>query len=189
MVDTMSDSAQMLERTAHFTAFATLGAITTTQDIARIALGSLQGADPELVVEETLCLVATSTARAAEVGLRALPTLNTSVVTSLIELPFIYRDYLIGGAMIAQQDTSLLQESETVYQRLQRKRAFYTTHLPPNQFPGERALNDKMGLWMGRISPPGLPESPTARLAKLDLVPTLLTHVRLVLAFARKQAG
>lgn len=178
----------MLEQTAHFTAFATLGAITTTQDLARTALGSLHGADPELVIEETLCLVATGTARAAEVGLRAQPSLSHAVASCLIELPFIYRDYLIGGAVIAQKDTSLLEASEAVYQRLQRKRSFYTMHLPAQQFPGERALNDKMALWMGRISPPGLPESPTDRLAKLDLVPTLVTHLRLVLAFARKQA-
>ena len=42
-----------------------------------------------------------------------------------------------------------------------------------------------MGLWMGRISPPRLPEPPMDRLHRLGGIPILLTHVKLVLAFAR----
>lgn len=174
------------ERIARFIAFATLGTLGTTQDLARITLGSIEGADPELVAEETLCLVATATARAAQVGLREAPDVAEAAVPSLHDLPFTYRDYLVGGAVITQQDPSLLDANEEVYQRLQRKQEFYTIHLPADQFPGERALHDKMALWMGRISPPKLPESPTERLGKLNLVPTLLTHLKLVLAFARK---
>lgn len=172
--------------TAQFTAFTTLGVLGATQDLARISLSSLDGADPELVAEETLCLVATATARAAEVGLRAAPDVAVAAVPALLDLPFTYRDYLVGGAIIAQDDATLLDANEEVHQRLQRKRQFYTVHFPPDQFPGERTLSEKMGLWMGRISPPKLPETPTERLTKLDLVPTLLTHLKLVLAFGRR---
>ena len=76
-----------------------------------------------------------------------------------------------------------------MYRRLQRKHEFYTVHLPDDTFPGERALRDKMALWMGRVSPPGLPESPDRRLDKLQLVPTLVTHNRVVLAYARGGAA
>lgn len=177
------------ERAARVVAFATLGVLGTTQDLARATLQSIEGADPELVAEETLCLVATATARAAEVGLREEPAAAAAAVPSLLDLPFLYRDYLIGGAMILQEDPALAETGREVHGRLQRKREFYTIHLPPNQFPGERALTDKMELWMGRVSPPGLPESPVERLAKLDLTPTLLTHLRLVLAFGRKASS
>ncbi len=179
----------MSDRVAQFTAFATLGLVGVAQELAGAALAGLDGADPELVAEETLCLAATATARAAEVGLRADPLLAQAVVPVLLDLPFTYRDYLVGGAMIAQQDPALLDANEAVYGRLQRKQAFYTAHLPPGQFPGERLLTDKMGLWMGRISPPRLPEAPMARLERLGCVSTLLTHLKLVLAFARREGG
>ena len=180
---------QTPDRIAQFTTFATLGALSATQDLARLTLAHLEGADPELVAEETITLVATATARAAEVGLRAEPAVAAAVVPALLDLPFTYRDYLIGGAMLVQEDATLADAREEVHQRLQRKHAFYTVHLPADQFPGERALNDKMALWMGRVSPPGLPESPIDRLGRLGLVPTLLTHLKLVLAFGRRGAG
>ena len=172
-------------RAVQFTAFATLGVLSATQELAQAALTGIDGADPELVAEETLCLVATATARAAEVGLRDDLPRAQAVVPALLDLPFTYRDYLVGGAMIAGHDPALLDAHEQVYQRLRRKQDFYTAHLPSNQFPGERLLTDKMGLWMGRISPPRLPESPMDRLQRLACVPTLLTHLKLVLAFAR----
>jgi len=170
-----------------FVAFATLGLVATTHELAQAALAGIEGADPELVAEETLCLAATATARAAEVGLRGTPPLAQAVVPALLDLPYVYRDYLVGGAIIRQQDPSLLDADEQVYQRLRRKQAFYAVHLPPDQFPGPRLLTDKMGLWMGRISPPRLPEPPAERLQRLDCVTTLLTHLKLVLAFARRE--
>ncbi len=173
------------ERAARFVAFAVLGALTVTQELAGRALAGMEGADPELTAEETLCLVATATARAAEVGLRDKPEAQV-VAATLLELPFVYRDYLAGGAMLTEKDAALLDADDLVRERLRRKLAFYTTHLPPGRFPGEYALTDKMGLWMGRISPPRLPETPAARLARLELIPALLTHLRLVLAFARR---
>jgi hypothetical protein len=183
----MTDQDPLDVRTARFTAFATLGLVSVTHELAGKALAGIEGADPELVAEETLCLVATATARAAEVGLRADPALAQTVVPVLLGLPFTYRDYLIGGALLARPEPAFLDAHEAVYERLQRKQAFYTAHLPPQQFPGERLLTDKMGLWMGRISPPRLPDAPMDRLERLGGVPTVLTHLKLVLAFARRE--
>ena len=183
----MSDQDLLPGRAAQFTAFATLGLVGVVHELIGVVMAGIEGADPELVAEESLCLSATATTRAAEVGLRAHPALAQAVVPVLLDLPFTYRDYLVGGAMIAQQDPTLLDANKAVYGRLQRKQAFYTAHLPPGQFPGERLLTDKMGLWMGRISPPRLPEAPGARLERLGCVETLLTHLKLVLAFARQE--
>lgn len=174
-------------RIAQATAFATLGVLSTTQDVAGVVLSSVEDAEGEVVVEETLCLVATATARAAEVGFRGAPAVQAAVVPALLELPFTYRDYLVGGALLIDGEAALADASERVYRRLQRKREFYAVHLPENAFPGERALRDKMALWMGRVSPPGLPEMPEERLEKLDLVTTVATHTKLVLAYARQE--
>lgn len=173
-------------RIARFTAFATLGALGTTQELAGSSLRDVVDVDPELVAEETLSLVSVTTARAAEVGLREHSDLIQAVVEPITDLPFIYRDYLIGGAMIMSKDEALLDSTEAVYQRLQRKQEFYSVHFPGDKFPAEAVLREKMQLWMGRISPPGLPHSPTERLERLNLVPTLLTHLKLVLAFGRR---
>ena len=181
--------ASPLNRVAQITAFTTVGVLGTTQDITHALLGDIgemEGTDPELVAEETLCLVATATARAAQVGLKAEPEHATVAHDTLLELPYTYRDYLIGSAMVAERDKSLAEMSDAIYQRLQRKMQFYTTHLPEGQFPGPHALKDKMALWMGRVSPPKLPESPQERLEKLELVDLLLTHLKLVLAFGRR---
>lgn len=175
----MADAAQVA-------AFAALGVLSTTQQLAGACIESMEGADPDLVAEETLCFVATATARAAEVGLREKPDLAQRVVPTVLDLPYTYRDYLIGGAMIAGQDATLQEMHQQVYRRLQRKMEFYRVHLPAHQFPGERALTDKMELWMGRVSPPQLPELPSERLEKLDLLPLLLTHLKLVLAYGRQ---
>jgi len=177
-----------VQRVADCIAFSTIGIIGTTQDLAREVLQSMRTAqpDPDVVAEETLSLVATTSARAAEVGLQDTPQVRDMVVTTLVDLPYTYRDYLIGGAIIEEQDPSLLDENDAIYQRLERKQAFYTVHFPEGQFPGEHALREKMALWMGRVSPPGLPETPTERLEGLPVVGLLLTHLKLVLAFGRR---
>lgn len=159
-----------------------------TQDLAHVCLSDMEGADPELVAEETLCLVATVTARALEVGLGEAPALATAVSAEAARLPYAYREYLVGGAIIAQQDPELADVNRDVEARLERKLSFYEVHFPSSQFPGQHALRDKMALWMGRISPPRLHDLPTDRLERLQLVPTLFTHARLILAFARKEA-
>lgn len=173
-----------------FVVFAATGAVSATQDVVRRVRQSVDEADAELVAEETLALVATATARAAEVGLReAPPASREAACEALLELPFTYRDYLIGRAMIAQGDPSLTSEAGAARERLARKRQFYTTHLPAGRFPGEHALTDKMALWMGRVSPPKLPEMPQERLEKLELVDHVLAHLKVVLAAARRRAN
>ena len=166
-----------------------MGSLSITQDLTHAVLrsiGDMDGTDPELVAEETLCLVATATARAAEVGLQDEPGHAQAIQQTLLNLPFTYRDYLIGHAMVAQEDPELSGVAEEVRSRLSRKQEFYTTHLPQGQFPGPHALKDKMELWMGRVSPPKLPESPQERLESLGLVDQLLAHVKLVLAYGRR---
>ena len=181
--------AESLDRVAGFTAFATIGALGLTQDLTHAVLesiGDMEGADSELVAEETLCLVATATARAAEVGLEDEPDHEPPIVRTLLDLPFTYRDYLIGKAMVADDNPGLSEMADEVHERLQRKREFYLTHLPEGQFPGPRALGDKMELWMGRVSPPKLPETPQERLESLGLVSPTVAHLKLVLAYGRR---
>jgi len=179
-----------LNRVARFTSFATVGALGLTQDLTHAVLesiGDMEGSDPELVAEETLCLVATATARAAEVGLEDEPKRAPTIVETLLDLPFTYRNYLIGKAMVAEDRPELSGVAEEVHDRLQGKREFYTTHLPDGQFPGPHALSDKMELWMGRVSPPKLPETPQERLESLGLVEPTVTHLKLVLAYGRHE--
>lgn len=180
-----------LDRVAGFTAFATVGALGLTQDLTHAVLesiGDMEGAEPELVAEETLTLVATATARAAEVGLEDEPDCAPTIIETLLDLPFTYRDYLIGKAMVMDQNPELSAMADEVHQRLQRKREFYTTHLPEGQFPGPHALGDKMELWMGRVSPPKLPETPQERLESLGLVEPTVAHLKLILAYGRRGA-
>jgi len=183
------DSDASLDRVARFTSFATVGALGLTQDLTHAILesvGDMDGSDPELVAEETLALVATATARAAEVGLQEEPQHAPTIVETLLNLPFTYRNYLVGKAMVAEDRPELSEVAEEVQSRLQGKREFYTTHLPDGQFPGPHALRDKMELWMGRVSPPKMPETPQERLESLSLVEPTIAHLKLVLAYGRR---
>jgi hypothetical protein len=187
----MSEAAasEIHRRIAEFTAFATMGALSTTQDIARIILGKVEGSESEIVAEETLCMVATGTARAATVGLRSDTTLAEAVVPTLMNLPYTYRDYLVGSVVMEEdnaEESTVEAMAEEVTQRLERKQEFYNLHLPEGQFPGKRVLGDKMELWMGRVSPPKLPTTPADRLEQLQLVPKLRTHLRLILSYGRQ---
>lgn len=179
----------MIDRTARLTAFASLGALGLMQDLSRQVMQSIPTADPEVVAEETLSLVAVATARAAEVGFQAMPEAARAASGALSALPYLYRDYLIGGAVLSQNDPELVQAAQETQARLERKMAFYTLHLPEGQFPGPRALADKLPLWMGRVSGPGLPETPDQRLAKLGTTDLVLTHLKLVLGMARQEAS
>jgi hypothetical protein len=185
-MSTANDASNAL---ASFTAFATTGVLNLTQDLTHAVLnsiGEMEGADPELVAEETLCLTATATARAAEVGAQDTPARAASIQDVLLQLPYTYRDYLIGCAMIEGDDPDLREVGATVRHRLQHKQQFYTSHLPAGQFPGPHALRDVMEMWMGRVSPPKLPESPQDRLQHLGLVDAAVTHCKLILAYGRR---
>jgi len=175
---------------ARVVAFAAPAALSTTQDVVRAVLPALTDqADPALVAEETLALVATVTARAAEVGLRTRPEALAAVGPALAEVPFLYHDFLLGAAVVAAGGEGDHEPDQSVYERLDRKLAFYTAHLAPGQFPGPSLLRDKLPLWMGRVSPPKLPTSPDARLGETGLADVLAAHARLVMAFAQKAAS
>ena len=175
---------------ARVVAFAAPAALSTTQDVVRSVLPALTDqADPALVAEETLALLATVTARAAEVGLRQRGGALEAAGPALAELPFLYHDFLLGAQFVAAGAEGDVEPDQSVYDRLDRKLAFYTAHLPPGRFPGPGALGDKLPLWMGRVSPPKLPTSPDARLRELGVVEVVAAHARLVLAFAQRAAG
>ena len=188
-----SEAHELLE-THELLTFAATGAVNATQDLVRHVRAGVEGADAELVAEETLVLVAVATSRAVEVGLRsgAPAEAREQLCEALLALPFTYRDYLTGRAMLAQGEReaagAMAEDAQSTREGLERKRQFYTSHLPAGRFPGEHALSDKMALWMGRISPPKLPEMPQERLEKLELVDPLVAHLKVVLAAARRRA-
>ena len=185
-----ADAGRAAAVAARVVAFAAPAALSTTQDVVRRALPALTDqADAGLVAEETLALVATVTARAAEVGLQALRPALEAVGPALAELPFLYHDFLLGAQMVAAGAEGDVEPDQSVYDRLERKAAFYGAHLPPGRFPGPSALAQKLPLWMGRVSPPKLPTTPDARLADLGVVDLVAAHARLVLAFAQKAVG
>lgn len=171
-------------------AFATAGALHTAQDLTARVLQGVPTADVEVVAEETLALVAIATARAAEVGLGGAPE-AASVSGALQDLPLLYRDYFAGAAALEDPETAhaLAGAAAHARTRLDRKRAFYRAHLPEGAFPGERALTDKLPLWVGRVSGPGLAVNPDAFAAQIEAAPVLALHLRLVLAFARRAGG
>ncbi|MEM1116475.1 MAG: hypothetical protein AAF845_13725 [Bacteroidota bacterium] len=176
-----------LSTVARLVAFAGPAALSATQDLVRAVLPHLTDqADPDLVAEETLVLVATVTARAAEVGLRAHPEAVTAVGPALAEVPFLYHDYLLGAQFVASGAEGDVEPDQSVYARLDRKAAFYGAHLAPGRFPGPSLLAEKLPLWMGRVSPPKLTTTPEARLGNVGAVEVVATHARLVLAFAQK---
>lgn len=174
------------ERLSGLVGFATVGALTMTQDLAARVLSDLAGADADLVAEETLALVCTATARAAAFGLRAHPELAEAASATLLDLPLSYHDYLVGGAVLDAGSADAMEGHEDVYDRVGRKLAFYATHLPAGPMPGSRLLGDKMALWMGRVSPPRQPEMPQERLERLGLVQLLVRHVTLVRTHAER---
>lgn len=175
---------------ARVTAFASAAALSTTQDLVRLVLPALgPEANPETVAEETLVLVATVSARAAEVGLREEAAALGAVGPALAELPFLYHDFLLGAALVARGAEGDVEPDQSVYGRLSRKADFYGVHFPPGRFPGPRAFGNKLPLWMGRVSPPGLPTNPDQRLGDLGVADVLAAHARLVMAFAQQAAG
>ncbi|MDT0632489.1 hypothetical protein RQM47_15185 [Rubrivirga sp. S365] len=190
MAEPPTDSGRTAALAARVVAFAAPAALSTTQDVVRRALPALTDqADPGLVAEETLTLLATVTARAAEVGLRQNRPALEAAGPALAELPFLYHDFLLGAEYVAGGAEGDVEPDQSVYARLERKAAFYGAHLPPGRFPGPSVLGEKLPLWMGRVSPPKLPTTPDARLADLGVVEMVAAHARLVLAFAQRAAG
>lgn len=146
-----------------------------------MVMAHLEGADPELVAEESLSLAATATARAIEATSSGQNALSESVMLA----PFLYRDYLVGTAMLESDDTAQADRGSEIGERLERKIAFYGTHLPKATLPTGSILKNVMLLWMGRISPPGMSTGPEQRLDDSGAVDRLAAHIRLVAAHIR----
>ena len=172
-------------------AFCSLGALNVTQELAGAILRDIEGADPDVVAEETLCLVAVVTLRAAQAGLRESPELAAAAEPVLAALPYAYRRYLTGLDMLDRNDPSLAAPDaiEAVDRRLQRKQRFYEGQFPEATFPGGETLTNGMEFWMGRISPPKLPETPSVRLRKMGLAGLLEAHLRVIGAYCRSDAA
>lgn len=164
--------------------FVVLGFVTTTQQLASIASDSMPSADPGKIFEETACLTGTATARAVSTGFDAGSGGGAPFEAAILTAPHRLAEYMNGYGMLATGTGGPDQVNE-VHARLERARSFYEVHLPAGQFPDRKQLNEKMALWMGRISPRGLDELPTTRLDRLDLVKILHTHCRLVEAYVR----
>jgi hypothetical protein len=181
-------------RAARVAAFAALAVLSSTQDLVRQALPALTdadghpAADPEVVAEETLALVATLSARAVEVGLREASALAEAAGRAVLEAPYLYHDFLLGAELVARGEEGEVSVDQSIYDRLARKAEFYGAHFPVGRFPGPAALRDKLPLWMGRISPPQLPTTPDARLAETGAADLLAVHLRLLLAFAQRES-
>ena len=182
----MSDPDRSL---VSFVAFASLGTMSTVQDLSAAALSSLTDGRPDLVAEETLCLVCVVSARAAAFGFRERTPLAHAAAEVLLELPFTWRDYHVAAEMLTHGAGEPPEAAEVIYDRLQRKMEFYGVHFAPGAMPGEHALVDKMPLWMGRVSPPGLHEMPDARIERMGLVGVLARHARLIREFAAQAAA
>ncbi len=155
-----------------------MGILSTTQEVAGSALSLMPDAGGELVAEETLTLVAVLSARICEV----VAPREAPLAASLIAAPFLYRDWLVGARMIEAQAGDLAREGAEIGRRLEKKMAFYTAHLQPGLMPTRANLEHVLLLWMGRISPPRMPESPEKRLSQLPVLDRLHTHARVVAA-------
>jgi len=161
--------------------FTSIGLLTTTQEVAATALEVLSDADPELVAEETLCLISVAAARTIE----GVGDGDGSVTEAILAAPFLYRDYMIGSAMLASGQSISEAAGAEVGRRLEKKLAFYASHLPAGQAPGDAVVREKMLLWMGRISPPKMPDSPEDRLERSGAVSGVTRFLRLVGAHIR----
>jgi len=143
--------------------------------------------DPEKVFAETLCLVATATARSASAPFGASSDQANALSQALIDLPLTLHAYVAGSEVLRTGAQS--QESIPDYTpELARMLEFYQAHLPDGRLPDRKTLRNAMILWMGRISPRGLDEHPEARIDRLGLIDELNLHLRLSEAYARNVA-
>jgi hypothetical protein len=165
--------------------FTTLGLFSVSQELSGMAMAHLRDADPELLAEESLSLAAAATARAIEATVPA----GQDLADALLVAPFLYRDYLVGTAMLESGDASQAERGADIGERLERKMAFYATHLPKATLPTGSVLRNAMLLWMGRISPPGMTTGPEERLDACGAVPRLQAHVRLTASHVRHAAS
>ncbi len=165
-----------------FVAVATIGIAIVSRQLVGQVLEDMRGADQNTVAEETLCALTAATIEAASRGFEARQELAEIVLPVLRDIPKSYVDYLAGARLAAEHDRAMLQAAEAVHVRLERSQAFYDTL----SFTSDGCL---LETWMGRISPDDIEESAADRLARLDLVHVLETHVWMTETFARHLGG
>lgn len=148
----------------------------------------MPASDPEKVFAETLCLVATATARSASAPFADAPDHANAISQSLVDLPLTLHAYVAGSEVLrtgAQSAEGIPDYTPEIGRMLE----FYQAHIPDGRLPDRKTLRNAMILWMGRISPRGLDEHPEARVDRLGLVDDLNLHLRLSEAYARNVAS
>ncbi|NND71783.1 MAG: hypothetical protein HKN43_09400 [Rhodothermales bacterium] len=166
---------------ADLVAFSVIGINVTTQHLSHVAAGEASD-DLELIAEESLAVTSVTTERVLSFVLREAPS-RAAVLAAVGQTPFRYYDYILGNQVLEMRDESSdidLDSTSSVFNRVGRKVAFYGSHFPEAAFPGASITREKMVLWMGRISSPGLHEHPEKRLERLGLANILQRHLRLV---------
>jgi len=173
--------------------FATVGTHVLFHDLLSSIFSLIPDADPPRVAEETLSLLAVIGARAVEEGAAGLSTARP-IADSLLNVPFAFRDYTLGSqmlletGMLATEDQpveDIQRQSVQIGERLDRIRAFYEQQFPSGTSIRLPHLQDKLLLWMGRISPPGLETTPADRVTASRAPQLLARHARLVAAYVR----
>ncbi|MGA7304668.1 MAG: hypothetical protein WBW88_07320 [Rhodothermales bacterium] len=165
-------------------AFCAFGAMGQTQRIAQVVVETMAGVDREKTFAETLCMVATATARAAVSAYPSGDASRSHVSEVLLALPLTLHSYVAGREVLEKQQTSEEPAPHDTAD-VERMLTFYQTQLGDAGFPDRKVLRHTMTLWMGRISPRGLNEHPETRLERLGLVDELSAHTRLIEAFTR----
>ena len=168
--------------------FSVIGIATTTQQLTHAVAGEASD-DLELIAEESLALASVTTARVLEIEGKGRSEVAANVLPTILKVPFTYLDYILGSEVLQAPEGTAIPEVQTTYDRISRKMNFYFSHFVPGSYPGPKIVNEKMALWMGRISSPGLHEHPIQRLERLEVVAVLNRHLKLVREFARQQLG
>lgn len=166
--------------------FCVVGVVSTTQHLTHVAAGEASD-DLEMIAEESLALATVTTARVLELELAKEKSLAQSVTPAILKLPLTYFDYILGTEVLVAKDVSSLPDTLASYERISRKMNFYLSHFVPDRYPGPKLVKEKMELWMGRISSPGLAEHPSERMERLGTEGLLNRHLKLVREFTRQQ--
>ena len=165
--------------------FASIGTVALVQDLLGEASRHVHGMDPANAAEDTLCLAAQLTLCAAVEGGADIACLKRVVRN----IPAMYLDYALGNAAARQKNAALLDERPAILSRISRCQAFYAEQLPDCRPIGTRQLREKLEIWMGRISPPGLPDKPIDRIERMTIQEVARTHMLLIKAYWSQAAG
>ncbi len=189
--------------------FAAAGTHVLFQDLLAGVLELIPDVDPSRVAEETLSLLAVVGARAVEEGSAGVPTARL-IGDSVLGMPYAFRDYTLGSEMLADEmsaqgaprnnaqgappageetdpvpNSDIHTQSVQIGERLAKIQDFYEEQFPVGTSIRLPILQDKLVLWMGRISPPGLDSTPAERVTASRAPILLAHHARLITAYVR----